>query len=180
MASTARRAGLAVGGAALAGFGAYYATQAAQVAALEGERRDLETKAFVAKGKALRAESSVQENEALIAALARQREVDTAAALDLAQQLGQARARVQELEQARAQKERDARRCVEDGERAKSALETARGEIARFRDEAAASEKALRALQARVAEARRMLNPLNHPAVRGGGAGGAAGGGGGK
>lgn len=170
--ATARRAGLAVGGAALAGFGAYYATQAAQVAALEGERRDLETKAFVAKGKALRAESSVQENEALIAALARQREVDVRAADDLGKQLASARARVQELEQARLQKERDAARCLQEGERAKSALETARGEIGRFRAEAAASEGALRALQAQVAEARRMLNPLNHPAIRGGGGGG--------
>jgi chromosome segregation ATPase len=170
--STARRAGLAVGGAALAGFGAYYATQAAQVAALEGERRDLETKAFVAKGKALRAESSVQENEALVSALARRREADLRACEELGAQLASARARVQELEGARAQKERDARRCAEDGERARSALEAARGEIERFRGEAAASERALRALQARVAEARRMLNPLNHPAVRAGGAGG--------
>jgi len=169
--ATARRAGVAAGGAALAGLGAYYATQAAQVAALEGERRDLETKAFVAKGKALRAESSAQESEALIAALAAKAQADAAAAGELGSQLEAARARVSELELARLQRERDARRGAEDGERARSALGAALAEAERFRAEAAAGERALRALQGRVAEARRMLNPLNHPAIRGGGAG---------
>lgn len=137
-----------------------------QVRELQKEQDTLTTKQFVAKGKLRRAENDVTEAESLIKALQQQSELDSKSVSELTQQLEAARLKVQQLEAQQQQKEADLQRVREDMGKAQKQRDQARVDIERFRKEAALAEKALAALNDQVAQAKKQLNPLNHPLVR--------------
>eukprot|EP00878_Enallax_costatus_P018593 GHUV01019581.1.p1 GENE.GHUV01019581.1~~GHUV01019581.1.p1 ORF type:complete len:149 (+),score=63.45 GHUV01019581.1:1279-1725(+) len=137
-----------------------------QVKQLEKEQDALNTKQFVAKGKLRHAESDITEADTLIKALQQQTELDSRAISEITQQLDAAKLKVQQLEAQQQQKEADLQRAKDDIVKAHKQKDQAKTDIERFRKEAALAEKALAALQDQVAQARKQLNPLNHPVVR--------------
>ncbi|GBF88114.1 hypothetical protein Rsub_00826 [Raphidocelis subcapitata] len=165
-------AGVVAGG-GLAVYGAYWASQAGVVTALERQREDLETKVFVSQSKARRAESDALETEALIGALRQQSDLDSAVASEIAAQLEAARAEVSRLEAAQQQRRDSAARAKREAAEAAARLEQLRLDAVQFKADASKADAALGIAAAEVAAARqRMSNPLKHPLVaqwRGGG-----------
>eukprot|EP00879_Flechtneria_rotunda_P005052 GHRR01005329.1.p1 GENE.GHRR01005329.1~~GHRR01005329.1.p1 ORF type:complete len:178 (+),score=53.07 GHRR01005329.1:367-900(+) len=164
--SPASKAALAAGGLLVAGYGSYYMLNVGTVSKLEREKGDLETKAFVAQGRARRAEGNILESETLVKALQQQVELNNKAVIEVSQQLDAARLKVQQLEAQQQQKEADIQRMKADMAKAQRQREQAKSEVEQFKKESALAEKALQALNEQVAQARKQLNPLNHPVVK--------------
>jgi hypothetical protein len=163
---TPARAVLGLGALGLAGFGAYYVAQNAELVALAAAKQELETKVFVAQGKARRAESRVLETESLIKALQQQTELGLKSEADIELELTAARQAVARLEEQQAQKREDLQRLKYDFNKAQVALEDARREAVRFKQDAAAADHSLQQASAQLVAARERLNPLQHPAIK--------------
>ena len=161
-----RKVAAGAGGLVVFSYGAYYATHQSQVSALEREKTDLETKVFVAQGKSRKAENAITDNTSLIKVLQQQAELQKKSASELVQQLDAAREKVKQLEAQQAQKEADLKKIDTDIGKAGKTIEQARVDVQRFKDEAKLAEKALQTIGQQVADARKQLNPLNHPFIR--------------
>lgn len=161
-----RKVAAGAGGVVLLGYGTYYATHSSQVSALEREKTDLETKVFVAQGKSRKAENAMNDNTSLVKVLQQQAELQQKSASELSQQLELARDKVKQLEAQQAQKEADLKKIDTDISKARKSIDQARIDVQRYKDEAKLTEKALQTISQQVADARKQLNPLNHPAIR--------------
>jgi chromosome segregation ATPase len=162
-----RTAALAVAALGGGGYGLYYANNASKVADLQKQQDALATKSYVASSKAKRCETTILDSEALVKVLQQQASVNTEAMKSLDQDLTAARQKVQQLEEQQKQKAAELKKLQADMQKAHQDAEQARQDIDKYKNEAKLAEKALTAMNEQIVEAKKLLNPLNHPYVQG-------------
>ncbi|GIL71315.1 hypothetical protein Vretimale_2831 [Volvox reticuliferus] len=166
MATPMQRAVLIVGAASGLGFGGYYFSQLQEVQKYEKDKKDIE-RLIETERKRLTTTAKVQaEQESRISEAESQVRERQKAIKDLELKLDAARKAVQQLEQQLKGKNDDLQSKQKELQSAQSRLADLRSETERAKQSVTMGEKSLLLANQKVAEAKLLTNPLNHPKVK--------------